>query len=73
MVLDRDKWICQNCQLQMSPGTPKDDPKAAQVHHTRGVEFGDEMQFLVACCRSCNLAIGSPKSQDPKPRPRTKW
>lgn len=73
VVLDRDGWICRNCGKQMVKGTPRDHPDAPQVHHTRGAEHGDDPEYLVACCRECNLKIGSPKSQDPKPRPRTQW
>jgi 5-methylcytosine-specific restriction endonuclease McrA len=73
MVLDRDGWVCQHCGIQMHEGTDKNQDSAPQVHHTRGVEHGDDPRYLVACCRSCNLSLGSPRGQDPRPRPRTQW
>ncbi len=48
---------------------------ATHVHHTLGRSVsGDDINYLVSACASCNLHIGDPtKSADPKPTPITKW
>jgi hypothetical protein len=50
------------CRLQIT-GTCTG--KATQVHHTRGKEFGDDPDYLLAVCRSCNLRVGKPTNDPP--------
>lgn len=45
------------------------------VHHVRGKQFGDDMNFLVAACGPCNIKIGDPTkgTRNPAPKPMTRW
>lgn len=46
----------------------------AQVHHVRGVSFGDDPRYLVGACPACNAAVGDPgKAVDPDCVPVTAW
>ena len=70
-VLARDGYACR---LKL-PGCTG---QATQVHHTVGRgTTGDDPRWLIAACRSCNLAVGDPtrpgKHHDPEPRPLTQW
>jgi hypothetical protein len=48
--------------------------RGGHVHHTQGKQLGDDMRFLVASCRACNLHIGDPaKRADPPNEAVTKW
>lgn len=47
---------------------------ADTVHHTLGrAVTGDDMRYLIAVCRSCNLHIGEPGRHSPTPKIITKW
>lgn len=67
-VLIRDGY---QCQLRLDGCTGRAD----QVHHTLGrAVTGDNPEFLVAACRTCNLKVGDPTRQpDPAPRPAARW
>ncbi len=65
-VLKRDNYQCQVKTKHCSY-------VATLVHHTLGKEVtGDDPAFLVACCRSCNVSVGTPKG-NPPPRTVTNW
>lgn len=80
-VLDRDGHRCRMGDPTHPIG--KAQPRASgctgstdvQVHHTRGRRVtGDDPEYMVAACRTCNLAVGDPtKTPDPAPRPMTRW
>lgn len=58
------------CQLRLRGCTGQ----ATQVHHVYGRQTtGDDPRHLVACCRSCNLAVGDPTTNRPMPRRVTRW
>jgi 5-methylcytosine-specific restriction endonuclease McrA len=65
-VLERDQ---HRCTLRV-PGVCT--VVADQVHHLlpRAVA-GDDMRYLVAACRACNLKVGEPSQQ--KPKRVSKW
>lgn len=66
-VLTRDE---RRCQLKLEGCTTI----ATQVHHTVGREVtGDNPDYLVASCLSCNNKVGDPRRHDPAPRPSTRW
>jgi 5-methylcytosine-specific restriction endonuclease McrA len=67
MVLARDLY---QCKIQGEGCTRV----ATQAHHLHGKRYGDDPRYLVAACRTCNLAAGDPTSGgDPPPQPRTQW
>lgn len=47
--------------------------QADQVHHVKGKENGDSLQWLVASCRACNLHLGQPGKRNPEPRRVSSW
>ena len=48
--------------------------QAQCVHHTLGRAItGDDPRYLVASCTACNLKIGEPSTQSPRPRPISSW
>ncbi len=48
--------------------------RAEQVHHVLGRALtGDDVRYLRASCRACNLHIGEPGKVSPRPRPVTRW
>lgn len=48
--------------------------EADQVHHTLGKQVtGDNVAYLAAICRACNLHIGEPSRHNPTPRPISTW
>ena len=46
---------------------------ANQVHHLKGKAYGDDMRYLVAACKECNLHVGDPTRISPQPTPRSNW
>lgn len=47
---------------------------ATQVHHTRSRAIvGDDVRYLMAVCKECNLAIGEPERHSPPIVLHTKW
>jgi hypothetical protein len=46
---------------------------AEQVHHTKGKQYGDDIRYLVAVCRACNLHVGDPNRKFVQPKPRSRW
>jgi 5-methylcytosine-specific restriction endonuclease McrA len=71
-VLLRDGYLCQlRIPGICTVGAPL---RGGHVHHTQGKQLGDDMRFLVASCRACNLHIGDPaKRADPPNEAVTKW
>lgn len=71
LVLVRDGWTCQ---LRL-PGVCVRESNPMHVHHVRGKQFGDDMNFLVAACGPCNIKIGDPTkgTRNPAPKPMTRW
>lgn len=66
-VLVRDR---HRCRLKLDGCTTR----ATHVHHTRGRELvGDDPQYLVAACASCNYQVGDPTRHDPEPEPVAWW
>lgn len=64
-ILDRDQWVCQLCHEPIRDGLPRDDPMAAQVHHTRDRRLvGDDPRYLQAAHRLCNQKAGQPGKTD---------
>lgn len=62
------EWTTRNGEVRRCLGI------AQEVHHTRGKEAGDDMRFLVAACRPCNLKVGDPlKNPDPPCEPKNWW
>lgn len=48
--------------------------QANTVHHVLGrAVTGDNRDYLVACCRECNLKIGEPKLSSPPHRVVSDW
>jgi 5-methylcytosine-specific restriction endonuclease McrA len=67
LVLTRDK---HTCRLKIEGVCTT---RATDVHHTHGkLVTGDDIRYLVAACRECNLKVGEPKP-DPRPKRGTRW
>jgi hypothetical protein len=75
-VLQRDGWICRLCHKAINPLLRAPHPMSPTVHHTLGARIsGNDMRYLVAAHRICNLKLGDPsrRTNDPKPRGMTLW
>lgn len=74
LVLERDGWVCQICQQRIPRNAHRDDPQAAQVHHTGDRRLtGDDPAHLQAAHRLCNQRAGEPGRGDPAPTPGGWW
>lgn len=59
------------CQLMIDDVCTR---KATEVHHTRSRAIvGDDMRYLMAVCKECNLAVGEPEKHSPPIVTHTIW
>ena len=77
IVLARDKYICRAhndgyCDAVLRTHTCT--RYATHAHHTKGKSVtGDDMRYIVASCRSCNMHIGDPRKHSPSHKRVSKW
>ena len=79
-VLERDRGLCRAHEdgwCARVKGTHTCTKRAAHAHHTLGrAVTGDDVRYIVASCRACNLFIGRPKpppDDPPKPKHVSRW
>lgn len=58
-VLERDGYRCRLRLAGVCTGV------ATCVHHVKGREHGDDLEFLLAACQPCNRRIGNPVTSSP--------
>lgn len=66
LVLQRDGYRCQ----MQGPGCLT---VATHVNHKLGKGVSEALVDLEAACSWCNQSAGSPRANDPAPRPSTQW